>query len=216
MHPGQLNLTNGIPITEYKIYNDSNGKHDLMLLKLPNPTNIRPIKLPSDAECRNRPQTVQIAGYAAKTTGPNNERVRGGSTTLQCADIPVVNCSRLRSCLQNRNPQSWKLYQHWFCGQSSTTDTSKGDSGGGVVHGCRIYGVHSFTGNHTHACVEAAGFIDVCNSGYKGWIKRIAHLVLLCCGHEVCRAEARYNCTHTGKTYRTFGCNGPGMVLPSL
>ncbi|XP_041640046.1 anionic trypsin-2-like [Cheilinus undulatus] len=176
VHPGQLVLKNGIPIqsvTQVKIYNDSNGYHDIMLVKLPNRTNIRPIKLPSDSECRASRKKVQIAGYGATTMGPNNERGNDTPTTLQCADIPVVNCAGLNTHMQNKYPAVYqnKLYQHWFCGHSSTTCTSGGDSGGGVVHNCRIYGVISFHGNHTHACVEPAGFMDVCNPDYKKWIK---------------------------------------------
>ncbi|XP_074505699.1 anionic trypsin-like [Sebastes fasciatus] len=94
----------------------------------------------------------------------------GRATVLQCANTTVVNCQRLINCLQT-NYQGFyatRQYQHWKCYQSPGVSTSPGDSGGGVVFNGRIYGVHVFSGNATHACVEAAGFMDVCR--YMDWI----------------------------------------------
>ncbi|KAL7404689.1 hypothetical protein ABVT39_018374 [Epinephelus coioides] len=155
-----------------KIYTDKNGtSHDIMLLQLPNPTQIQPVPFP---DCNNRPQvgdTVQIAGHAATTTGPNNERLDNVSATLQCANTTVVDCQGLRDCVENDDPQYYesKHYQHLFCCQEENVDASHGDSGGGVVYNGMIYGVISFTANATHACVEAAAMMDVCE--YKEWIE---------------------------------------------
>ncbi|XP_049900594.1 anionic trypsin-2-like [Epinephelus moara] len=139
------------------------ASHDIMLLKLPNPTRVQPVPFP---RCNKRPRVgdaVQIAGYGADTTGPNNEKLRGRpSSTLQCAETTVVDCTRLRELRPHR------LHQHWFCGQRTGVDTCRGDSGGGVVYKGKIYGVHSFTGSTKYACREAAGFMDVC--AYMQWI----------------------------------------------
>lgn len=48
---------------------------------------------------------------------------------------------------------------------------SQGDSGGGVIYKDMIYGVISFTGNPTHACVEPVAFMDICNPEYNQWIR---------------------------------------------
>ncbi|XP_060892773.1 anionic trypsin-2-like [Labrus mixtus] len=160
--------------------NGNGNEHDLMLLKLRDSTQIQPVKFPTTAECakRTKLQTVEIAGYASKFKGPNNERGDDRPQTLQCADIPVVSCETSRKCLQDSlHPDDLsRLYQRWFCGQSDTVDISLGDSGGGVVHGSKIYGVISFTMNGTHACVAPAAFMDVCQPRYKDWIRRMTGL----------------------------------------
>ncbi|KAL7404668.1 hypothetical protein ABVT39_017809 [Epinephelus coioides] len=149
------------------IYTENNGiSHDIMLLKLPNPTQIQPVPLP---RCNNRPRVgdaVQIAGYGAVNAGPNNKRVRGRANTLQCAETTVVDCQRLRDLKVSEN--SPRLSHYWFCGQRAGVDTCPGDSGGGVVYHGKIYGVHAFTGDTVYACREAAGFMDVC--AYLQWI----------------------------------------------
>ncbi|KAL7404656.1 hypothetical protein ABVT39_017669 [Epinephelus coioides] len=151
------------------IYTDNNGvSHDIMLLKLPNPTQIHPVPLP---DCKNPPKVgdaVQIAGHAATTAGRNNERVPGEANTLQCADTTVVDCQWLRRRLHPQNPY---IPQHWFCGQRAGVDTCSGDSGGGVVYKGKIYGVHSFTGSSKYACREPSGFMDVC--AYLQWINGV-------------------------------------------
>uniref|UniRef100_A0A3Q3EZE5 trypsin n=1 Tax=Labrus bergylta TaxID=56723 RepID=A0A3Q3EZE5_9LABR len=117
-------------ITQNKTFKENgNGReHDLMLLKLRDSTQIQHVKFPTTTECnqRNKLQTVEIAGYASKFMGPNNERGNDRPTTLQCADIPVVSCETSRNCLQRSlHPDDLsRLYQHWFCGQSDTVDIS--------------------------------------------------------------------------------------------
>uniref|UniRef100_A0A3Q3EZM4 trypsin n=1 Tax=Labrus bergylta TaxID=56723 RepID=A0A3Q3EZM4_9LABR len=141
-------------ITQNETFKENgNGReHDLMLLKLRDSTQIQHVKFPTTTECNQRNKLP---------------------TTLQCADIPVVSCETSRNCLQRSlHPDDLsRLYQRWFCGQSDTVDISLGDSGGGVVHGSKIYGVISFTMNGTHACVKPAAFMDVCQPRYKDWIR---------------------------------------------
>ncbi|XP_029950060.1 cationic trypsin-3-like [Salarias fasciatus] len=163
-------------ITEHEIFQDQNQNgHDIMLLKLPKRSKIQGVALPN---CRNRPTigaSVRMAGYGADRMGPNNEKLSDESSTLQCADLDIVNCTRLQNIMNMyaRNPLNFKarakLYQHWFCVQSPGKDTCPGDSGGGMVSRGKIYGVHSFTGDPSFACTEAAGVMDVCS--YMKWIK---------------------------------------------
>ncbi|XP_078022524.1 anionic trypsin-2-like isoform X1 [Epinephelus lanceolatus] len=143
--------------------------HDIMLLKLPERTKIKPVELPDCNSCPKIDDTVQIAGHGATTKGPNNERLDDVSATLQCANTKVVDCRGLRACVEKRGPQFYasKRDQHLFCCQEENVDISPGDSGGGVVYNDMIYGVISFHGND---CVEAAAVMDVC--GYKEWIIR--------------------------------------------
>ncbi|XP_049423498.1 kallikrein-8-like [Epinephelus fuscoguttatus] len=144
--------------------------HDIMLLKLPERTKIKPVQLPDCNNCPKLGDTVQIAGHGATTTGPNNEILDDVSATLQCANTKIVDCRGLRDCVEKRGPQFYasKRDQHLFCCQEENVDISPGDSGGGVVYNDMIYGVISFHGNPTHACVEPAAMMDVC--GYKEWI----------------------------------------------
>ncbi|KAL7404348.1 hypothetical protein ABVT39_013478 [Epinephelus coioides] len=165
VHPGpgtQVKIT-APPV----IYTANNVRHDIMLLKLPNPTQIQPVPLP---DCQDPPKegdAVQIAGYGPTTAGPDDAKPRvGSSNTLQCADTTVVDCQRLKDLMSFEAPH--KLNQHWFCGQRTGVDTCKGDSGGGVVYKGRIYGVHSFTGDSDYACREPSGFMKVCE--YIQWI----------------------------------------------
>ncbi|XP_044201449.1 trypsin-4-like isoform X3 [Thunnus albacares] len=155
-------------------YDKKNNKrsHDIMLLKLPSPTRIRPVPLPS---CRKGPkiEKVQIAGHAATTGGPNNIRTPGKSPTLQCADIEVASCNGLKKTLKKENPYFYQkmLYLHLFCGKSPRVDACDGDSGGGVVYKGKIIGVVSFTGNMSYVCAEPVVFMDICNQEYMKWIK---------------------------------------------
>ncbi|XP_037619957.1 anionic trypsin-1-like [Sebastes umbrosus] len=171
IHPGDKATLE--EITPHFFFDDQGRLHDIMLLKLTNPTKIKPVPLPDcDRNPLNIDDRVEMAGYASTTMGPNNIRQPGRAAVLQCANITVVNCSRLRECLQTNYPGSYayRQYQDWHCYQSPGVDTSPGDSGGGVMFNDMIYGVHVNTGNHTHACVEAAGFMDVCS--YMGWIEK--------------------------------------------
>ncbi|XP_037637102.1 snake venom serine protease BthaTL-like [Sebastes umbrosus] len=171
IHPGGQGTP--VEIQQHHIYtDDQNRSHDIMLLELTNPTLIQPVPLPDCGPPNplNIDDTVEIAGRASMTMGPNNERQPGRATVLQCANTTVINCQRLINCLQT-NYQGFyatRQYQHWKCYQSPGVSTSPGDSGGGVVFNGRICGVHVFSGNATHACVEAAGFMDVCR--YMDWI----------------------------------------------
>ncbi|XP_041642181.1 putative trypsin-6 [Cheilinus undulatus] len=180
VHPGLPGQRQTITITEHHIRNINNANHDIMLLKLATPAQIQHINLPTAHECSNRNnvvKVVQIAGYGQKTMGPNKERQPGFTSELQCADTQVTDCSDFRSCLHICNP--WLHYthgsQHWFCGQcpAGQVDISPGDSGGAVVHNKKIYGVISFSGSTTHACVSPAGFMDICHPDYFTWINGI-------------------------------------------
>ncbi|XP_053274464.1 anionic trypsin [Pleuronectes platessa] len=136
-------------------------KHDLMLLKLPDPVvGIDPVQGP---DCQHRPNIgalVQVAGHAATTAGPNNEKLRGSSPTLQCADMNIVNCQA--SLLQ---------LEHRICYRAPGVDTCKGDSGGGVVYKDRIYGVHVMSGA-TYVCSASAQAMDLCYKPYLKWINK--------------------------------------------
>nr|XP_033471310.1 beta-fibrinogenase-like [Epinephelus lanceolatus] len=149
--------------SEPVIFKDSSNRtHDIMLLKLPKPTQALPVPLP---DCKNPPKVndaVQIAGYGADTVGPDNRRERGRANTLQCADTTVVDCQRLKDLMQ---------HQHWFCGQRAGVDKSNGDTGGGVVYNGEIYGVIAFTDDTDFAFQEPAGFMNVCK--YIDWIKGV-------------------------------------------
>ncbi|KAI3352548.1 hypothetical protein L3Q82_005494 [Scortum barcoo] len=153
--------------------NNNKRTHDLMLLRLPTPTQIRPVALPN---CNNRPtlgKKVKIAGHAATSGGPNKKRTPGESASLQCVDIEVVNCQGLRNNLKTKNLFFYRKvsYHHWFCGQSPNVDVCSGDSGGGVVYKNSIFGVMSFTGDMDYVCTEPAAFMDICNQRYLDWIK---------------------------------------------
>ncbi|XP_040891114.1 kallikrein-8-like [Toxotes jaculatrix] len=151
--------------------NNNSRLHDIMLLQLPSPTGIKPIGLP---DCGHRPKMVQIAGHAATTGGPNNERKPGRSPDLHCADIEVVDCEDLKKTLQTNFQQVYQVKdcQHWFCGQTPGMDICYGDSGGGVVHGDEIYGVISFLGDPDKVCTTASAFMDLCNPEYIDWIRK--------------------------------------------
>uniref|UniRef100_A0A3P9B8G0 Peptidase S1 domain-containing protein n=1 Tax=Maylandia zebra TaxID=106582 RepID=A0A3P9B8G0_9CICH len=81
----------------------------------------------------------------------------GESPSLHCAETEVVSCTD---------------YQHWFCGQSPGKDICRGDSGGGVVHNGRIYGVSSFVGDPDFVCRAPAAFMDLCDPEYADWIRK--------------------------------------------
>ncbi|KAI3352546.1 hypothetical protein L3Q82_005490 [Scortum barcoo] len=144
-------------IQDHVIFTDKDAKgnkkmHDIMLLKLPTPTNIKPVKLP---DCRNRPNrgaTVRVAGFA------DRNQVNGVSNTLQCADFTVVDCPWIRKpSLDSIRYQC----QHVFCGRTPGVDTCPGDSGGGVVKNDMIYGVHVASGEYV--CTTPAAFMECCD-----------------------------------------------------
>ncbi|XP_060890763.1 trypsin-5-like [Labrus mixtus] len=168
VHPGP---PEGVKITEHHIYNDTNGNHDIMLLKLPQPTQIPYVALPNENKCSKFHKILRTAGHGATIMGPDHKRGSDRPKELHCADIPVFQCPDYKNCLRSspyRTAQYYS-YQHFFCSQSNTVDISPGDSGGGAVHKCRIYGVNAFVANGTHACVNKSGYMDVCE--YMPWIK---------------------------------------------
>ncbi|XP_044042595.1 snake venom serine protease BthaTL-like isoform X2 [Siniperca chuatsi] len=183
--PGQPVVIKAPPeiFTDYD-KNNNKRSHDIMLLKLPRPTKIRPIELPN---CRNPPklgEKVKIAGHAATTGGPNKERTPGVSHTLQCVETDIVNCQGLRNYLKNKNSFFYRkvMYQHWFCGQSPGVDVCTGDSGGGVVYKNKIYGVMSFTGDMDYVCTKPTAIMDICNQEYIKWIKDTIDIPQRGCG----------------------------------
>ncbi|XP_054460550.1 anionic trypsin-2-like [Anoplopoma fimbria] len=170
VHPGQDTMVEVRP----HFFRDKNGFHDIMLLEItkPNIHHTTFIPLPKCSSPLKVGDEVQIAGHASTTTGPNNIRESDESVMLQCANTKVVDCTQLKTCLKNNHKPDWASwgYQHWLCIKKDEVDISPGDSGGGVVYNNRIYGVISFTGNGTHACVAPAGFMDVCEKVYMDWI----------------------------------------------
>ncbi|XP_036960404.1 kallikrein-6-like [Acanthopagrus latus] len=169
-HPGSP--AQEVQITaEPVIYTDRDSRsHDLMLLQLPDSSSVQPVALP---DCEDPPKIVEIAGHGATTGGPNDERKRGVSPTLQCAEVDVVSCKDLNETVQKHFPRvhQVKVYQHWFCGQSPGKDICYGDSGGGVVYQDKIYGVISFLGDPDNVCRKAGAFMDLCNPEYAKWIR---------------------------------------------
>uniref|UniRef100_A0A3P8SHV3 trypsin n=1 Tax=Amphiprion percula TaxID=161767 RepID=A0A3P8SHV3_AMPPE len=167
----EVQITRKPVIYTDKDNNNSDRFHDLMLLQLPGNSNIQPVALP---DCGDQPRIAEIAGHAATCGGLNDRRKPGKSQTLHCTDIKVVDCEDLRHTLLEKAPKVYqvKMYQHWFCGQSPGVDICYGDSGGGVVHKDKIYGIISFLGDPRYVCRKAAAFMDLCNPQYAAWIKR--------------------------------------------
>ncbi|MEQ2231133.1 hypothetical protein ILYODFUR_036399 [Ilyodon furcidens] len=133
--------------------------HDIALIRLQTPTTIRPVQLPN---CQNQNRlrvgdTVQLAGHAATTTGPNCERLPLPMVTnLQCVDMNVY------------GSEESPTRGHLVLVRAAGRDACHGDSGGGVVRNNMIYGVISATGNRTHACQSAVKVMNVCE--YMPWI----------------------------------------------
>ncbi|XP_039469119.1 kallikrein-5-like [Oreochromis aureus] len=121
-----------------------------------------------------KPGGVEIAGYGAITGLANEKRKPGKSPSLHCAETEVVSCTELNDILQKKFPEVHRVksYQHWFCGQSPGKDICRGDSGGGVVHNGRIYGVSSFVGDPDFVCRAPAAFMDLCDPEYADWIRK--------------------------------------------
>ncbi|XP_067355847.1 serine protease 1-like [Channa argus] len=159
-------------LSEPRIYRDTNNNvHDIMLLKLPYPTNIQSAIAPDCAHLPQLGDKVYVAGHGSTTAGFINQRLPGQTASLHCGDLDVVPCTNLLNNLRNTHVQDWNYfhYQSIFCGHSLTVDVCKGDSGGAVVFNDRIYGVISF-GNPTQACVDGSGFIKICQQEYLIWI----------------------------------------------
>ncbi|KAF0037033.1 hypothetical protein F2P81_009907 [Scophthalmus maximus] len=133
--------------------------HDIMLLKLPQATTIKPVGLP---DCDKRPLTVQIAGHAATSGKPDGTRKPALSPKLHCADFNVVDCKSLIQTMLKDFPKQYKVkaYQHWICGQSPGVDVCYGDSGGGAVFRDEIYGVLSFLGDPNYEAVETTQCLE--------------------------------------------------------
>uniref|UniRef100_UPI0037E843F8 serine protease 1-like n=1 Tax=Semicossyphus pulcher TaxID=241346 RepID=UPI0037E843F8 len=171
-----------VEITTHEIHEDEDKrKHDIMLLKLPQTTDINPVELPNEADCKKHPDdedTFQVAGHGPKDVVPGSTDIRKKETspTLRCANIPFNDCFNLMEYLKNSEKERYenKKYQRLFCGETKKpkVDISEGDSGGGVVHGGKIYGVISFMGDRKIAYAAPAAFMNVCK--YMTWIRKTA------------------------------------------
>ncbi|XP_005816714.2 cationic trypsin-like [Xiphophorus maculatus] len=143
------------------IYIIHRQKHDIMLLKLQTP--VTDVPLPRLPDCRYRlkkDDVVQLAGEAATTAGPNNQRVINAAIPahLQCVDMEVVGVYLFL-------PLSGSIFHV----KAPNKNVCNGDSGGAAMLGDKIYGVISFGGVY-YACQRPATILDVCE--YKGWIRR--------------------------------------------
>ncbi|XP_047433372.1 kallikrein-8-like [Mugil cephalus] len=151
--------------------------HDIMLLKIEKfKIKVQPIKL---GDCTTKPQlgaSVQIAGHGPTNVNSKNEfdPAKRPTDELHCADIDVVDCEGFRNTRKNTNPKAYKAkeHEHWLCGQTPGKDICKGDSGGGVVHEGKIYGV-IVVGYPPLVCKEPFAFMDICNKEYADWIEKI-------------------------------------------
>ncbi|XP_043977416.1 arginine esterase-like isoform X1 [Gambusia affinis] len=156
------------PITQREVYRDSNGRyHDIMLLKLPEKTTIRPIKLPDCPDTLPLGTKVQFAGYGDAKVGFFNKRVKHRPNDLQCAEFKIGKHEKLEKELAKHEDTEFS-YQKWYSVSSSKKDTAFGDSGGGFVFKNRLYGVCVFTGDPLYALSKPSAFLDVC--AYKKWI----------------------------------------------
>ncbi|XP_014865097.1 PREDICTED: snake venom serine protease 2A homolog [Poecilia mexicana] len=142
------------------IYAPEGWRHDIMLLKLRKPvTHVPLVPLP---DCSNRPKvgdTVQLAGEALTTIGPNNERLPDAAiaTRLQCVNMNVVEVSHFLPG-----------YGHTFSAGGPNKDVCNGDVGSAVVFNNMIYGVIT-PGISENPCRNPVSVTDVCE--YIGWIR---------------------------------------------
>nr|XP_046229406.1 kallikrein-8-like isoform X2 [Scatophagus argus] len=163
VHPGSSVKTVQITAQPVMFEDKQKRQHDIMLLQLPETTEIKPVELPDCKSRINPGGKVQIAGYGAPDAG-SDEGESGAPAGLQCADLTVAKCKKLEAITAVDNPN--RAYESWFCGQSSGVNICSGDYGGGAVYNSKIYGVIV---SPTKSCAEAAGFMDVCE--YRKWIK---------------------------------------------
>ncbi|XP_014912019.1 kallikrein-8-like [Poecilia latipinna] len=153
-------------ITKHEIYRDSNGRrHDIMLLKLPRKTTVRPIGLALCPDTLLLGTKVQIAGYGAAQVGPFNKRVHHRSDDLQCAEIKIDKHHKMELIMSKLEFFEYS-FQKWCSASSSKKDISEGDNAGGW-----LYGVCAFSGHPECALSAPSAFIDIC--GYKDWIDKI-------------------------------------------
>ncbi|XP_008429175.1 kallikrein 1-related peptidase b27-like [Poecilia reticulata] len=160
VHPRTAKQTHFRAIDLNVVYTSENGKHEIMLLKLPRPvTGVPLVPLP---DCSKRPKVgaiVQLAGEGATTTGPNNQRLPNDATAtrLQCVNMEVAG-----------SPQFVAIYGHVFSAAAPSKDVSRGDVGSAVVFNNMIYGV--ITPVVPEQAFQIRVFItDVCE--YIGWIR---------------------------------------------
>uniref|UniRef100_A0A3Q0TCD6 Peptidase S1 domain-containing protein n=1 Tax=Amphilophus citrinellus TaxID=61819 RepID=A0A3Q0TCD6_AMPCI len=131
-----------VKVTSEKFYQDSNGRHDIMLLKLSTPANIQPVALPD---------------------------FTGEPSDLLCANMHVVDCSPTLPATYTINACHLCSYEIFW--NKLITDNiflSQGDSGGGVIYNNMIYGVHSGTG--VNVCTKPTISANVCS--YLLWINQ--------------------------------------------
>ncbi|XP_069545664.1 trypsin V-B-like [Brachyistius frenatus] len=137
--------------------------HDIMLLKLPSPTNIIPVPLP---DCANKPNIgdeVQVAGHGYYSLDATGKKIGPTASSLQCANMHVVRCSN--ALVLNILPI--RPHTHSFCVRGNNVDLCPGDSGSGVIYNNRIHGV--VEEGSEFACALEARCKDVCS--YMKWIQ---------------------------------------------
>uniref|UniRef100_A0A3P9BD45 trypsin n=1 Tax=Maylandia zebra TaxID=106582 RepID=A0A3P9BD45_9CICH len=147
IHPGPGSM---VAIRDHQIFQN----HDIMLLKI-SPASIRTdlVQLP---DCT-------LLFFSSFFLGPDEP------PHLRCAKMHVVNCElNLTPC---NSPVLWPN-GNTMCYEEAGVDTCRGDSGGGVVHNGRIYGVSSFVGDPDFVCRAPAAFMDLCDPEYADWIRK--------------------------------------------
>ncbi|XP_030600694.1 thrombin-like enzyme gyroxin B2.1 [Archocentrus centrarchus] len=137
-HPSQGQK---VKVTEKFIFQDKNGNHDIMLLKLPTlstPSNIQPVALPDCSNPPNIGDVIQVAGLGCYTVDVNYKKLPDLPPHLQCGNMHVVDCgpTRYSKCYLVLP------YGNRMCYKEPRVDTCEGDSGGGVIYNNMIYGVH--------------------------------------------------------------------------
>ncbi|XP_008279164.1 snake venom serine protease PTLE1-like [Stegastes partitus] len=143
-----------------------------MLMKLENEvTNITPIDLPDKAACEPLKTPVigaevQMAGHGGYQIDANGHALPGKATDLKCATMHVSNCNVpvIQKCKPN------EPVVNWICYAEQNVDTCGGDSGGGLIHKDKLYGVH--VGSGTCVCTIPAFALNVCH--YREWIENNA------------------------------------------
>uniref|UniRef100_A0A3B5M8Q6 Peptidase S1 domain-containing protein n=1 Tax=Xiphophorus couchianus TaxID=32473 RepID=A0A3B5M8Q6_9TELE len=147
------------------IYNDNNQYHDIMLLKLQRPVTDVPLaQLPDCSYRLQKGDVVQLAGEAATTAGPNNERCERNIEFMRIKSLFLSLQRRLSEGQNNDALVSLQYLQLLFHHNFSC------DTGGAVVHSTMIYGLIS-VGQPDYACQRPTAALDVCE--YLGWIKQI-------------------------------------------